>query len=150
MFIVLIGMLLLYLWLRRKSGPEKKYAMSDEAAGEVESVLASYRQILATHGEPVKDVRLLPESKDVIKQYLQVAIGLARLNKEPSDGLLEDYYRLAHFQDMDDLARLRVAAESDRQGSADGPEQLREELIAQETAGLERELEAFLKRRKLF
>jgi hypothetical protein len=150
MFVVLLGMLLLFLWLRRKAAPERKYNMSDEATKEIEAVLGDYRRVLAVHTEAVKDIGLLPESKEVIKKYLQIAIGLARLNREASAGLLEDYYSLAHFQDVDGIPTLPAATTAWPEGPAEEIRQRHEEMVVQETANLEKELEAFLKRKKLF
>ncbi len=149
MFLILIGMLLAFLWLRRKAAPWRKYAMSDEATKEVGSVLGNYRQTLAIRAEAVRDIRLLPDSKDIIKQYLQVAIGLARLNREPYEGLLDDYYQLARFQDMRVL-RSPVVTASGTAELAEEMGQRYEEVIARETETLERELKAFLKRKRLF
>lgn len=149
MFVVLLGMLLLFLWLRRKAAPERKYNMSDEATKEVEAVLGDYRHVLVAHTEAVKDIKLLPESKETIKKYLQIALGLARLNREASDGLLEEYYSLAHFQDVNGAAQWRATAPSGFDEPA-GEMQGQEQRIAQETEALERELQTFLKRKRLF
>jgi hypothetical protein len=137
-FVVLGGMFLLFFWLKRKGSLHRKYGISAEAAEELEGLLARYRQVLSAHTESIRDIELLPDSKETIKQYLQVAIGLARLNKEPLDRLLEEYYLLAHFREA---------------GSGERRERLKQEYqeqIVDETSVLEKELEAFLKRKRWF
>jgi hypothetical protein len=138
MFVVLLGMVLLFLWLKRKGTLARKYEISTEATEELEGLLARYRQVLEAHTESTRDIELLPDSKETVKQYLQVAIGLARLNKEPIDQLLEEYYLLAHFREAGSVER------------REGPEQKYQEQIADETSVLEKELDAFLKRKRWF
>jgi hypothetical protein len=138
MFVVLLGMVLLFLWLKRKGGLARKYGISEEATEELDGLLARYRKVVAASTESIRGIELLPDSKETIKQYLQIAIGLARLNKEPIDQLLEEYYLLAHFREA---------------GSGERRERLKQEYqeqIANETSVLEKELDAFLKRKRWF
>jgi hypothetical protein len=144
-FMSLLGLLFVFLWLKRKGAPRGVHRMSEEATAEVEGVLGDYRQAAAAHPEPIKDAGWLPHPKEVVREYLQVAIGLARLNREPADRLLEDYYLLAHFQRIE-----KGDEDAFPFPASDGKvEQKYLARIADETAILERELEVFLKRKKL-
>jgi hypothetical protein len=168
MFMILIAMLLLFVWLKRKGSPQQKRRLSSEAMEELEMVLKDYRQVTSHHQAPVNDVNLLLHPKETIKQYLQITIGLATLNKESLDGILHDYYHLARFQPIDKgdeeivalLAGRSEGAQDDRLNVCSGDGQTSEETrrveekyrrrIADETSLLESELKSFLKRKRLF
>jgi hypothetical protein len=171
-FVFMAGLILLFLWSKRRKATGKKYALSDNTAKEVTTLVEEYRQVLSAHGESVMDTKLLPDAKETIKEYLQIALGLARLNREPAEELVDAYYFLARFQhpDPEDEQFFPITAEgpqqySDREavpsGETDGAspaarghlkvlEEKYRERIARETATLEKELEVFLKGKRLF
>ncbi len=155
MLAILLAMVLLYVFQRRKAAFRKPYAISDEAAREMESVLGGYRRTAAAFKDRVADARELPEAKETIKLYLQIAIGLARMNGQPADALLDDYYLLAHFQPADrgdeGLFPLAVDEQDGAADSAPGDAQRKYAgRVAAERSALTRELEAFLKQKRLF
>jgi hypothetical protein len=135
-------------------------------------VLEEYRQVITEQTAPIRDIRTLPRPQEIIRQYLQIAIGLTALNKEPVDGLTQDYYLLAHFQEIDNGDQELLKVFEDRpltaQGATDNvPAQARQgnltldtglsgvkqkylDRIAADEVLLEKELEAFLKRKVLF
>jgi hypothetical protein len=159
MLAILLAMVLLYVFQRRKTGFRKPYTISNEAAAEMECVLGNYRRLAAAFRERIADAGQLPEPKETIKLYLQIAIGLARMNGQPADALLEEYYLLAHFQAVDegDEGRFPLAVdgaegaqEGDGQADVSDAERKYGRRVAAEGSALQRELEAFLKRKRFF
>ncbi len=166
MFAILLAMVLLYVFQRRRAAFRKPYAISDEAVAEMETVLGDYRRRAAAFKERIADTGELPEAKETIKLYLQIAIGLARMNRQPADMLLEEYYLLAHFQAVDKGdENLFPLAVGEQHGEADGAtgaqsigghegasdaERKYAQRVAAERSALERELEAFLKQKRFF
>ncbi len=166
MLVILLAMVLLYVFQRRKAALLKPYAISDEAAAEMESVLGDYRRRAAALKERIADAGELPEAKETIKLYLQISIGLARLNRQPADLLLDEYYLLAHFQAVDrgdeSLFPLAVDEQHGEAGGATGAagidgregvsdaERKYAQRVAAERSALQRELETFLKQKRFF
>ncbi|HAR96658.1 MAG TPA: hypothetical protein DCR97_11960 [Deltaproteobacteria bacterium] len=166
--LVMLALALLNFLRRGRFLPPKEYAVSDEAAGEMEGVLGQYRELAAARGGRIDDIALLPAPKEMIKLYLQVSIGLAALNARPRDQFLEDYYQLAYFQQIDEgderFFPLTVREEHDggdrrtavarADGGSDGEvgavERKYLDRAAHESSALEKELQAFLKRKRLF
>ncbi len=166
MLVILVVMVLLYVFQRRRSSFRKPYAISDEAAAEMESVLREYRCIAAAFGERIADAGELAGAKETIKLYLQISIGLARMNRQPADRLLGEYYLLAHFQPADKgdehLFPLAVdeqhsgtdsaagAHGMDGQGRVSDAERKYAQRVAAERSALQKELETFLKQKRFF
>ncbi len=166
MLAVLLAMVLLYVFQRRKAALRKPYAVSDEAAAEMESVLGDYRRIATVFKERIADARELPEAKETIKLYLQICIGVARMNGQPADAVLNEYYLLAHFQAVDtgdeDLFPMALdeqhgeaegttgAQSSDRQEGVSDAERKYAQRVAAERSVLQKELETFLKQKRFF
>lgn len=158
-----VGLILLYVWLKRREAPRKKHKLSEEAMEELQQILTDYRGIITEETPLVADARLLPHPRETIKEYLQVAIGLARLNGEPLDRLMAEYYLLARFQHIDDgdeqvLTIVETESEAvpeTEEGMAGqlpgetGPEKYLRR-VAEGTPRLEAELQAFLKRKAFF
>jgi hypothetical protein len=167
-----LGLLLLFLWLKKRGSLRPKHRLSEEAMKELEEVLEEYRQVIAEQTAPIRDIRTLPHPQETIKQYLQIVIGLAALNKEPIDALTPDYYLLAHFQHIDDGDQKLLEVLENRPFTAQeatgklpaqagegnltldtglsGVKQKYLDRIAADEVLLEKELEAFLKRKVLF
>lgn len=166
MLAILLVMVLLYVFQRRKAAFRKPYAISGEAAAEMERVLGDYRRKAEALKERIGDARELPETKETIKLYLQISIGLARMNSQPADAALNEYYLLAHFQAVDtgdeDLFPMALDEQhgeaegtegvqsSHRQAGVSDGERKYAQRVAAEKSVLQKELETFLKQKRFF